>query len=98
MDLKTLSIRNRIEDHDVETKWLETKEMLGDMGSKALPENPFIRFRDSMNGYALVRANFPVKVLSPYIYNSEDKTSTLSKIQAMIMSFSFHFDEDSNDE
>jgi hypothetical protein len=50
MDLKTLTIKNRIEDHFVETKWLETNEMLGDMRSKALPENPFTRFRDSMNG------------------------------------------------
>jgi hypothetical protein len=61
MDLKTLTIRNRIEDHQVETAWLETKGMIADMGSKALPETPFTRFRDTMNGYALVRARFPKK-------------------------------------
>jgi hypothetical protein len=40
MDLKTMTIRNRIEDHNVEAEFLSTKEMLADMGSKALPENP----------------------------------------------------------
>jgi hypothetical protein len=93
MDLKTLSTRNRIEDHDVETKWLETKEMLGDMGSKALPENPFVRFRDSMNGYALVRAKFPRKVLSPFVYNPQSANSSLESVQAMIMGFNFHDDK-----
>ena len=73
MDLKTLAIRNRIEDHNVETEFLTTKGMLADMGSKALPEFPFTQFRDTMNGYALVRARFPDKVMSPYIYEVEDK-------------------------
>jgi hypothetical protein len=41
MDLKTLSARNRIEDHKVATEFLETGEMVADMGSKALPLNPF---------------------------------------------------------
>jgi hypothetical protein len=93
MDLKTLSVRNRIEDHDVQTRWLETKEMLGDMGSKALPENPFVRFRDSMNGYALVRARFPGKVMSPYIYKASSQENTLSNVQAMLMIFSFSQDD-----
>jgi hypothetical protein len=35
-----------------------------------------------MNGYALVRARYPNKVMSPYVYNKE---TNLSKIQAMIM-------------
>jgi hypothetical protein len=58
-----------------------------------LSENPFTRFRDSMNGYALVRARFPNKILSPYIYNSEPNFSTLKEIQAMIMGFKFHREE-----
>jgi hypothetical protein len=97
MDLKTLTIRNRIEDHEVETEWLETKEMLGDMGSKALPENPFTRFRDTMNGYALVRAKFPKKALSPYVYSSEKK-ATLNEIQAMVMKFEYHDIDDYDSE
>ncbi len=53
MDLKTLSTRNRIEDHKIATAFLETGQMVSDMGSKALALNPFSRFRDTMNGYAL---------------------------------------------
>jgi hypothetical protein len=41
MDFKTLSTRNRIEDYKVATEFLETGEMVADMGSKALPLNPF---------------------------------------------------------
>ncbi len=90
MDLKTLTIRNRIEDHAVEAEWLETKAMLTDMGCKALPENRFTRFRDSMNGYLLVRTRFPHKEISPYIYNPDNGSSTLEEVQAGIMSFTFH--------
>jgi hypothetical protein len=98
MNLKTLTIRNMIEDHFVETEWLETKEMLGDMGSKALPANPFTCFRDSMNGYALVRARFPNKVLSPYIYNSAPHTNTFNETQAMLMGFTFHDENADHDD
>jgi len=41
------------------------------MGTKALPENPFTLFRDVMNGYALVKAAYPNKVLSPLIYDGD---------------------------
>ncbi len=82
----------------METKWLETGNMLGDMGSKALPENPFVRFRDSMNGYALVRAKFPQKVMSPYIYNGSPTKNTLPQAQAMLMKFEFSEDVDSDGE
>ena len=49
MDLQTLSVRDRIEDHLVFPEYLETDRMIADMGSKALPETPFIKFRDVMN-------------------------------------------------
>jgi hypothetical protein len=88
MDLKTLSTRNRIEDHLVEPKFLPTKEMLADMGSKALALNPFARFRDSMNGYALVRSRFPDKKMSPFVYELNGSSSSelhpLENIKAMI--------------
>jgi hypothetical protein len=72
------------------------------MGSKALALalNPFVRFRGIMNGYALVRAQFPSKVMSPYIYvpdSDSPSASSLSSIQAMIMSCEFH-STPSNDE
>ncbi len=43
---------------ELQRQYLATNNMIADMGSKALPENPFARFRDSMNGYALVSAKY----------------------------------------
>ena len=90
MDIKTLSVRNRIEDHQVCTKYVETKNMVADIGTKALPENPFIRLRDIANGYALVRAKFPRKAMCKHVYSMPDeKRGSLPAVQAMIMSYSF---------
>jgi hypothetical protein len=98
MDLKTLSTRNRIEDHLVEPKFLPTKGMLADMGSKALALNPFARFRDSMNGYALVRSRFPDKKMSPFVYELNGSSSSelhpLENIKAMIMEFDCDYSVD----
>jgi hypothetical protein len=106
MDLKTLATRNRIEDHLVEPEFLSTKGMLADMGSKALPLNPFAKFRDTMNGYALVRSRFPNKEMSPYVYELDGSSSSsasnpLENVKAMIMKFDFGYcvdDESENEE
>ena len=86
MDLRTLSTRNRIEDHEIKTKFRRTDKMIADMGTKALPENPFVLFRDVMNGYALVKAAFPDKQMSPLIYDRDVSAVTvgLVRMQAMI--------------
>ena len=65
MDLKTLSVRNRIEDHVIQTKARKTDRMVADMGTKALPVGQFVLYRDVMNGYALVKAAYPNKTMSP---------------------------------
>ena len=79
MDLKTLSTRNRIEDHEVKTEYCETGDMIADMGTKALAEPLFVRFRDTMNGYALVKAAFPDKELPAYVYQQRDAEKRGSK-------------------
>jgi hypothetical protein len=56
LDLRALSCRNRVEDHEVETECERANLMMADVGTKALPESPFVMFRDAMNGHALVRA------------------------------------------
>jgi hypothetical protein len=71
MDLKTLSTRNHIEDHEVETAYINTTLQVGDMGTKGLPEDPFVRLRDTMNGYALVKAHHPDKEMSSLVYSGE---------------------------
>jgi hypothetical protein len=97
MDLQTLSIRDRIEDHQVFPIYLKTDKMLADMGSKALPETPFVRFRDCMNGYALVHAHYPELQLPQYVYNISDDPDfnrdvhhSSSRISALIMSMNYH--------
>ena len=97
MDLQTLSIRDRIEDHLVFPEYLQTDRMIADMGSKALPETPFIKFRDIMNGYALVHARFPDLPLPKYVYDISsdpafncDFHHSNSRLSSLIMSMKYH--------
>ena len=75
MDLKILSSRNRIEDHDVVTVNTGTEEILADIGTKALAASRFIRLRDLMNGYSIVKAAYPSKEMSDYVYSPPNATS-----------------------
>ena len=87
MDLKVLASRNRIEDHEVVTEDTRTDELIADMGTKALPATPFIQYRDIMNGYSLVKAAYPNKNMSEYVYDG-GSSSTLSMVQGSIMMMS----------
>jgi len=91
MDLDILTARNRVEDQLVQAVRMGTKLMVADIGTKALPEEPFVRLRDVMNGYSLVKAAYPGKEMSPFVYNSSDKdvTPCVADVQAMIMRFTF---------
>ena len=84
MNLKVLSSRNKIEDHEVSTKDTRTDHMIADMGTKALAANPFIRYRDIMNGYALVKAAFPEKQLSEHVWDGGSERG-LKATQVMVM-------------
>ena len=53
MDMRTLSVRNKIEDRKVVPIYIETTKMIADIGTKALDEKQFVLLRDIMNGYAL---------------------------------------------
>jgi hypothetical protein len=54
MDMKTLSVRNKIEDMKVVPVYCETSQMIADIGTKALEPQRFEILRDLMTGYALV--------------------------------------------
>ena len=82
MDLGTLTVRNMVEDHVIQTKWRSTTTMVGDMGTKALSEGLFTLFRDVMNGYALVRAAYPNKVLPDLVYK-DDASEVLAALTVM---------------
>ena len=51
-DLKVLTVRNKVEDLKVVPIYLNTKEMLVDLGTKALDPKPFCGLRDVLTGYA----------------------------------------------
>jgi hypothetical protein len=84
MNLKVLSSRNHIEDHEVATVDTRTDMMVADMGTKALPANPFIRYRDIMNGYSLVKAAYPNKKLSKYVHDGGSEVG-LKEMQVQVM-------------
>jgi hypothetical protein len=86
MSLKVLSSRNRVEDHEVSTNNTRSGDMISDMGTKALPENPFVRLRDLMNGYSLVKAAYPNKKMSEHVYDGGSKQK-LAVVQAMIVEY-----------
>ena len=51
--MRTLSVRNKIEDRKVVPIYIETTKMIADIGTKALDEKQFVLLRDIMNGHAL---------------------------------------------
>ncbi len=55
MDMRTLTVRNKIEDMKVVPVYMETLKMLTDIGTKALDPNRFEILRDAMTGYAFWR-------------------------------------------
>jgi hypothetical protein len=56
MDMRTLTVRNKIEDLKVIPVYCETLKMLADIGTKALDPTRFEILRDAMTGYALWEA------------------------------------------
>jgi hypothetical protein len=51
-DLRVLTLRNKVEDLKVVPVYLNTKEMLIDLGTKALDPKPFCALSDQLCGYA----------------------------------------------
>jgi hypothetical protein len=52
MSLRTLSVRNKIEDGKVIPELVSTDDMVADIGTKALDVKRFQRLRDALTGYA----------------------------------------------
>jgi hypothetical protein len=51
MDLKVLTLRNKVEDMKCVPIYLKTTEMLADIGTKALDPKLFCYLRDKLCGY-----------------------------------------------
>ena len=56
LDIRVFSLRNRIEDQEVQLKLIGTLQMVADVCTKALDVKQFEFCRDVLNGYALLRA------------------------------------------
>jgi len=56
MDMRTLAVRNKVEDMKVIPIYCETLMMLADIGTKALDPTWFEILRDAMTGYSLLEA------------------------------------------
>jgi hypothetical protein len=56
MDMRTLAVRNKVEDMKVIPIYCETLMMLADIGTKALDPTRFEILRDAMTGYSLLDA------------------------------------------
>jgi len=56
MDMRTLTVRNKVEDMKVVPVYCETARMLADIGTKALEPARFELLRDAMTGYGLWEA------------------------------------------
>ena len=56
MDMRTLTVRNKIEDMKVVPVYCETIKMLADIGTKALEPARFEILRDLMTGYGVLEA------------------------------------------
>ena len=57
MNMRTLSVRNKIEDGKVIPIYLRTIDMVADIGVKALDGATFAKLRDIMTGYAVENAH-----------------------------------------
>jgi hypothetical protein len=87
MDLKTLASRNRIEDHQVETRRKKSSQMPADVGTKALPVEPFVRLRDIANGCSLVKAAYPNFPMSNLVHDgkADEGIASLQDMQRVIL-------------
>jgi hypothetical protein len=52
MEVRVLSIRNKVEDMRVVPQYLETSKMIADIGTKSLDPRHFCELRDQLCGYA----------------------------------------------
>jgi hypothetical protein len=78
IDLKILTIRNRIEDHQIATQYCNTQNMIAHIGTKALPEAQFVKLRDMMNGYAIVKVRYLELNLPRYVYSKDETQLTFN--------------------
>ena len=53
--MRTLSVRNKIEDGKLIPEYISTDQMIADIGTKSLDVAKFVLFRDILTGCAFVQ-------------------------------------------
>jgi hypothetical protein len=71
-DLRVLTLRNKVEDLKVVPIYLNTKEMLVDLGTKALDPKPFCGLRNELCGYAEEQGSSSEQVIGMADYEHAD--------------------------
>ena len=56
LDIRVFSVRNRIEDQEIQLKLISTLKMVADVATKPLDLKQFEFCRDVLNGYGLLKA------------------------------------------
>ena len=56
LDIRVFSVRNRIEDQEIQLKLISTLKMIADVATKPLDLKQFEFCRDVLNGYGLLKA------------------------------------------
>ena len=67
IERKVLTCRNKVEDGQVMPVYIQTTDMIADIGTKALGDKQFAYLRDLLTGYSLVKAHHPTYRLPTYI-------------------------------
>ena len=85
MNMRTLSVRNKIEDGKVIPIYLRTIDMVADIGTKALDGATFAKLRDIMAGYAVENAHMKK--------DAEEWKSTMWMTIIELVNENKHYDE-----
>ena len=84
-----MASRNRVEDQQIQRARKMTDEIVADIGTKALPLNPFARLKDVMNGYSLVKAAYLNKRMPEHahVQSGNSVMANVVGVQRVIMSY-----------
>lgn len=83
MPLRTWKLRERLDEQEITMPWCSTKDMQADLNTKALPTKTFVYLRDNMNGYALVRLNYPERHMPAAVISTQELVETLNLLDSL---------------
>ena len=67
IERRVLTSRNKIEDGHIVPVYIETGNMIADLGTKAFGDKQFAYLRDLINGYSLVARHHPAYPMPDFV-------------------------------